>query len=562
MRWRLHTLALLLTALAPRFAGAQVVRGTVREAVSGTPLAGVVVSIHRSPPGTVAPPLAATLTNAQGQYALAAGDTGRFIATAKRIGVRQFESATFTLVSGETRQLDVTLDAVRYDYALPKVTVSAATPCRARPEDRARIASLWEEARAAITASELSLRERLFRATITRYQRELEPRRLVTRTETRNTRRGVTEHAFVSVAAESLAAHGYARMLPGDVLEYFAPDERVLLSESFVRDHCFGLARDGRAGEVGITFEPVRHRRESDIAGTIWLDARTYELRRIAFAYTDFPAPVRDPRIGGEVHFARLASGAWHVSRWFMRVPRVELQRETSGTPRTGRVVVDRPVIVAFLEDGGTAVSDDARDAVHTASLSGRVVDSVAAPLRDARVSLSGLGLSTLSRGDGSFRIDRIPAGNYTLQVEHPDYARLGLVAAEQVLIIEEGKSSMTLVQALRTSQILRQLCGYEQAPDSIANLRLLVSPIPAPSPRRVLHLSWPSRAVLVGDVVRVRTLAVDLPVDAAGGVTACGLPRQARLHVEERDAAGTLLRQWDLTTPAVGFAVVELRER
>lgn len=560
MCWRRYTLALLLTVLAPPFAGAQLLRGTVREAGSGTPLAGVVVSIYRSLPGTVAPPLAATLTDARGQYALSVGDTGRYIATAKRIGVRQFESATLALATGESRQLDVTLDPVRYD--LPVVTVSAATPCRARPEDRARIASLWEEARAAITASELSLRERLFRATITRYQRELEPGRLVTRTETRNARSGVTEHAFVSVAAESLAAHGYARMLPGNVLEYFAPDERVLLSESFVRDHCFGLARDGPTGEVGITFEPVRHRRVSDIEGTLWLDARTYELRRVAFTYTDFPTPVRDPRIGGEVHFARLASGAWHVSRWFMRVPRVELQRETSGTPRTGRVIADRPVIVAFLEDGGTAVSDGARDVVRTASLGGRVVDSVAAPLRDARVSLSGLTLATRSRGDGSFQIDHIPAGNYTLQVDHPGYAQLGLMAAEQVLAIEEGKSSTTLVQALRTSQIIRQLCGYEEAPDSIASLRLLVSPIPAPAPRRVLHLSWPSRTVMVGDVVRVRTLATDLPVDAAGGVTACSLPRQTPLHVEERDGVGTLLRQWDLITPAVGFAVIELKER
>lgn len=562
MRWRPHALALLLAALAPRFAVAQVVRGTVREAGSGVPLAGVVVSIYRSPPGTASPPLAATLTDAEGHYALSAGVAGPFVATAKRIGVRQFESATFGLALGETRQLDVTLDAVRYDYTLPAVTVSGATPCRASPEDRTRIASLWEEARAAITASELSLRDRLFRATITRYQRELEPRRLVTRSETRNTRSGVTEHAFVSVAAESLAAHGYARVLPGDVLEYFAPDERVLLSEAFVRDHCFGLARDGRASEVGITFEPVRQRRASDIEGTIWLDARTYELRRVAFAYTNFPAPVRDPRIGGEVHFARLASGAWHVSRWFMRIPRIEVQRETSGTPRTGRVVVDRPVIVAFVEDGGTAVSDDARDAVHMASLSGRVVDSAASPLRDARVSLSGLALATVSRGDGSFRLDRIPAGNYTLQVEHPDYARLGLVAAEQVLTIEEGKASLTLVQALRTSQILRQLCGYDQVPDSLASLRLLVSPMPDAPPRRVLHLSWPSRTVLVGDVVRTRTLGVDLPVDAAGGVTMCDLPRHVRLHVEERDAAGTLLRQWDVTPPAVGFAVIELRER
>lgn len=559
MSLRLLAIGLLLTVTSGAL-GAQLVHGTVREAGSGAPLAGVVVSIHRPADGNPTTSLAATLTNTSGEFSITPGDTGYFILIVKRIGVRQFQSPPFVLAPGQTHRLDVTLDPVRYE--LPVVTVSAATPCRARGADRGRIAALWEEARTAITASELSLRDRLFRATITRYQRQLEARQLITRGETRNSRSGVTEHAFVSIPAESLAVHGYARVLPDEVVEYFAPDERVLLSELFVRDHCFGLARDNIAGEVGITFEPVRNRRVSDIEGTLWLDARTFELRRVAFRYTNFPSPVRDPRIGGEVHFARLSSGAWHVSRWFMRVPRVELQRETTGTPRTGRVVVDRPVIVGFTEDGGTAISDDARDGRRLASLNGQVVDSTGStPLRGARISLSGLALATDSRSDGSFRLDLIPAGNYTLLVEHPDYARLGLMAGEQLLTIVEGQSSMTLVQALGTGQILRQLCGYEESPDATTSVRFVVPAVPGAGPTpRTIHVAWPSRADVAAGIVRTRTLATDLPVDGAGGVTLCDLPRATRLHVEERDASGSLLRQWDLTSPHIGFAVVELK--
>lgn len=557
---RLLATCLLLAVCVPSGTQAQLVRGTVREAESGAPLAGVVVSIQRPARGRPAPSLVATLTDARGEYAISPNDTGRFTLTAKRIGARQFQSPAFTLARGQTHALDVMLDPVRFD--LPTVTVSGVTPCRARAEDRGRIAALWEEARTAIAASELSLRDRLFRATMTRYQRELEPRRLATRSETQDVRRGVTEHAFVSVPAESLAAHGYARVLPDQIVEYFAPDERVLLSELFVRDHCFGLARDGADGEVGITFEPTRNRRVSDIQGTIWLDARSYELRRVTFSYTNFPSPVRDPRIGGEVRFAKLASGAWHVSRWFMRVPRVELQRETTGTPSTGRVVIDRPVITGFTEDGGTAVSDDAADSRRLASLSGRVVDSTGtAPLRGARLSLSGLPQSSESRGDGSFRLDGIPVGSYTLLVDHPDYARLGLIAGEQLLTIEEPQQSLTLVQALGTRQVLRQLCGFEESPDSTTAVRFVVPPEPDAPPRRVIHLSWPSRFDLGGGLVRTRTLATDLPVDAAGGVTMCELPRATRLHVEEREAGGALRRSWDLASPGAGFAVVELKE-
>lgn len=251
--------------------------------------------------------LVATLTDAGGVYALTPNDTGRFVVTAKRIGVRRFQSPAIALARGQTHRLDITLEGVRFD--LPVVTVSGATPCNTR----------WGTARASPRCgrrraprsppASCSLRERLFRARITRYHRILEPRSLTVRHESRDVRQGVTEHAFESFAAESLAVHGYARMLPDGEIEYFAPDERVLLSGTFVRD-CFALARDEGNGETGITFVPVRTRRVTDIEGTIWLDARSYELRRVTFRYTNFPMPLRDPRVGGEVQFTRLARGA------------------------------------------------------------------------------------------------------------------------------------------------------------------------------------------------------------------------------------------------------------
>ncbi|HEX4934863.1 MAG TPA: carboxypeptidase-like regulatory domain-containing protein, partial [Gemmatimonadaceae bacterium] len=264
-------LLVLLALLArPVALPGQLVRGTVRDGASGAPLAGVIVSLHRAgAPPSESTRLAATLTGRDGTYALTPSHAGQVLVTAKRIGVRQFQSAPFALAVGETRPLDIALEGVRFE--LPVVTVSAATLCDTRSGDRARITSLWEEARTALTASQLALRERLFRAAITRYQRVLEPRTLTVRQETSNVRRGVTEHAFVSFPAESLRAHGYARILPDGIIEYFAPDERVLLSDAFVRDHCFALAPAGTGGEVGITFAPTRNRRVTDIEGTIWL---------------------------------------------------------------------------------------------------------------------------------------------------------------------------------------------------------------------------------------------------------------------------------------------------
>lgn len=102
-------------------------------------------------------------------------------------------------------------------------------------------------------------------------------------------------------------------------------------------------------------------------------------------------------------------------------------------------------------------------------------------------MTLAGMDRSTVVQRDGSFRLADIPAGSYTLLVEHDDYARFGIFAVEQVLTIDEGRTSTTLAQALGTSQILRQLCGYNEVPDSVTAVRILLPPTPRPTvPPRV----------------------------------------------------------------------------
>lgn len=568
-RVTLRLVALVLIAAIAPAASAQVVRGTVRDESSGAPLAGVVVSLEQPRGAPGAPPIArlrvaAVLTNARGEYELAAGDSGHFVVTAKRIGVRQFLSAAFALARGETRRLDVQLEGVRYD--LPVVTVSAATPCGTRQDDRPRIAALWAEATTALTASELSLRDRLFRATIERYQRVLEPRSLSVRSESREVQRSVTEHAFVSFPADSLAAVGYARVLDDGTIEHFAPDAQVLLSDAFVRDHCFGVAK-ATEREVGITFQPVRQRRVTDIEGTIWLAARTYELRRVTFRYTNFPLPVRDTRAGGEVHFEHLAGGAWYVSRWFMRVPQVEMEAFT-GALRRSPVVEQRAVVSSFSEVGARVDAENNPAAsAPLATLHGRVTDSTGVgALHGARVRLLGMSHAATTATDGSFMLDSLRQGTYTLLVEHPGYTRLGLTAGEQSLEISDQPTSVTLVRALGTTQILRQLCGYDEVPDSVVAIRLVLPPT-APTTaassgrQRILHLRWDRVTRLSGDLHRTQTLATDLPLDATGGATACTLPRESRVQIEESNDDGTTGRTWEVRTPARGFLVVELRE-
>src|SRR4030095_16668473 len=229
----------------------------------------------------------------------------------KRIGVQRFVSPAFVLGTGETRNLDVPIASVA--MTLPVVSVSWL--CVPRPTELRRIASLWDEARTALEATEISLRDKLMAASISRYAAELDPATLRVLFDWRSDAQVMTSQPFTSMSGDSLSAVGYWRRLEGDSVEYLAPDASALSSNAFIRDHCFTLAgaRRDRRGLVGLSFVPATERTLPDIAGTIWLDARSFELRLVEFRYTRLPAMAYAQRVGGEVHFARLASGAWIV---------------------------------------------------------------------------------------------------------------------------------------------------------------------------------------------------------------------------------------------------------
>jgi hypothetical protein len=149
-------------------------------------------------------------------------------------------------------------------------------------------------------------------ASISRYAAELDPATCACCSTGARIAQVMTSQPFTSMTGDSLSAVGYWRRLPGDSVEYLAPDASALSSNAFIRDHCFTLAgaRRDRRGLVGLSFVPATERTLPDIAGTIWLDARSFELRLVEFRYTRLPAMAYAQRVGGEVHFARLASGA------------------------------------------------------------------------------------------------------------------------------------------------------------------------------------------------------------------------------------------------------------
>ncbi|HZI30508.1 MAG TPA: carboxypeptidase-like regulatory domain-containing protein [Gemmatimonadaceae bacterium] len=336
---------------------AQTVRGVAREQASGTPLSGVLMSLL--PYNDSAGVVATALSTDRGTYVLRAPQPGRYRLGAKRIGVRRFESEVFELAASQDVERNVELEALA--YSLPTVTVQGDPLCVRRADQAGRIASLWEEARTALTATQVSLRDRLVRARVVRYVHELDAQSL--RVEAERMRRqtdGVVERPFVSQSGEALSRGGYWRVLPNDSITYYAPDADVLLSATFARDHCFAVAegRGDQAGWTGISFEPVAGREVPDVRGTLWLDARTFELRLVEFRYSRLPVATTNRHIGGEVRFAKLPTGAWIVERWFIRMPRYGDKPTTRSTGVPGqRPIVTYP-LTRLIEEGGTVTVD------------------------------------------------------------------------------------------------------------------------------------------------------------------------------------------------------------
>ena len=544
MRRGLRTgLALLVAAVPVR---AQVVRGVVREADTQAPVPGVIVSLDPAgapDSGRGGTLVRAVLTDDQGRYSVQAANAGRYVVTAKRVGLKRFQSPPLALGVGEARSLDIVL--TRIDIAtttLATVDVVTDAPCTMRPSDAGRVASLWEETRAALTATQLALRDRMFRATSVRYTRQLHPSSLRILQEDQVTQQGLAERLFRSLDAAVLSRDGFVQVQPDGASVFYAPDADVLAAPEFVHDHCFSVTRDTKEhrGLAGLAFQPVRDRAHGEIRGTMWLDSATYELRSVEFRFVNLANFTGRAEAGGEVRFSRLPNGTWFVSRWFIRMPEFRAARPTASLQ-----IGSDLELVSYREEGGNVTAEGVHGA-RLATLVGRALDSTGrAPLRAGTVRLAGTQHQALVRPDGSFRLESLPAGAYTLTLDHPAYAQLGMRAAEQDLEVTEGTESVTALQAVSTALVLQRLCNARSFGDdhAVARVRVLAAN-EAPVAGASITARYDTYEAAGGRAANlaIRPVTVEATTDAQGATMLCDVParrpiRIAALRPGSRDA-------------------------
>lgn len=303
-------LAAILLGPLLRPATAQVIGGRV--VVTGSPdqpARGAIVLLR----GSTRRAVARDATDADGRFQVVAPAPGTYSLRILRIGYSPYDIAPWAVgVQGDT----FTIRLPAAGLVLAGITVTATDRCTRSPETGSLAATLWSEAEKAVDLTVLTMEHRRYRFQTAGYLSTLDTAGHETAREESQSL-GVSDWPFESAPAETLAAYGYVR---GGT--YFGPDLGVLFSPSFLSFHCLRtrLPDPGRDSSlVGVAFQPVRDRAVPDIAGVLWLDRNTAELKDLEFTYTDLRLPAR--RAGGRIDFRRLPSGAWVIERWWLRAP-------------------------------------------------------------------------------------------------------------------------------------------------------------------------------------------------------------------------------------------------
>jgi hypothetical protein len=343
----------VLTALlfVPLGARAQQVQGTVREG-SGHPIAGAIVEL--SDGGRT---VARALAGERGRFRITAPRPGAYRLRVLRIGYRAAVSDLITVPSSGILQHDVLASSAA--IRLNDVVIRADRRCVVRPDEGAQAASLWEEARKALHATEIVAGAGYWART-RQFERQLDRRS----GDTTFVRvwiedRTIRGSPFAALPAEVLAERGYIHQEEADTLAYYAPDAHVLVADAFLDTHCFGVQESERGdGLIGLRFEPVANLEHPDVRGTLWIDPSSSELRWLEYWYTRLPRAVPRDAATGRVEFTRLPSGAWIVQAWRIRMPVYTItSRQREPVPFGPRRDFQQRTVTAIRERGGEVVT-------------------------------------------------------------------------------------------------------------------------------------------------------------------------------------------------------------
>lgn len=483
-RW-IRVLLQLLAITAPlRVAAPQRLAGIVLLPDSTSPASGVLITVSQAGRKTVTK----TLTDTQGKFELSVPSGGHYDLRALRIGFRPTEVGSVEIAGSGVSHIRVVLGAAR--IVLAPARIRGENVCQVNADTGQLVVRLWEQAKAALDATRFESGRESITATVRLFERTLDSLGRRVLAESSTIVRGTSTRPFASVAPDSLARVGFV-VEDGTGVTYYAPDADVLLSETFAAGHCFRVEPPpvGHPEWLGIGVRPALERDHvSDIAGVLWIDRASAELRSLEYRYTSIPPEIAKAGAGGYVDFLRLPTGRWIVSRWEIRMPRPVLVRVVQGYGNLARVDTRMVVRSVRVKGGETLVIEHAGEIMYRSSpsaptviataagtavagtqsppdsargpkpklaiITGLVTDATTdAPIAGAQVQLAGTELAKLTNSDGRFRFLGLAAGDYDLNVR-----RIGYLLTNSHVSLNAGKPLELKIALRRLPPILAEV--------------------------------------------------------------------------------------------------------
>lgn len=260
--------------------GSARVHGTARSATDEAPISYALVQLLPSGGGE---PVAEVLTDGSGRFALGGLPAGEYRLRLRRVGFEEVVSPALRLRAGEPLEHDLRSGMVPLEIA--GFTVRPEGTCyRAEQLDRnPELAALWTEAKKGVEIRRAF--ERQYRYTYDLHHTGLTDKRIGRDDRFARDSTIVSEPDSVRARQARLLARrqaeGYGSQ-KAKSLTLSIPDERELLEDQFLVDHCLDPEVLAMDGALGVRFRPVSVRGGNiELRGTIWIEQDTYLVRGI-----------------------------------------------------------------------------------------------------------------------------------------------------------------------------------------------------------------------------------------------------------------------------------------
>jgi protocatechuate 3,4-dioxygenase beta subunit len=478
-------LVVALALAAPAAVRGQTVLVRVVEGESMAPSFGALAYLVDSEGGMVRN----TLTDERGRALFVGIPSGTYRVRVEMIGMATAETGLFEISEGTTVTEELRMESSAIQLEGLEVELEAGR-CSVRPGGEGLlVAEVWDEARKALSAASFTDQRGSYRYETVRYDRSLD-RDGVILNEDQQKREGYMSTPFESRPAEDLAENGFVQRDGRDFV-YYAPDAAVLLSDAFLDTHCFRMAGRREGGLVGLGFEPTGERKSvPDIAGTLWLDSETAQLRWLEFEYQYLDPEMTSPEVGGRVDFERMPDGTWIVPEWWIRMPVMATQTNFQGERR--------PFIARFHQTGGLVL--EAREAggrslgqrAQTGGVEGVVMDSIGVPLAGVRVGVVGSNQEFFTDGEGKFSITGLTEGRYQVRFVDARLEQAGYIPEPVPRDVIRGELGYMEYHMPSMGDVLFEACrGVERPEGSVVLAGTVVNERGRAVPDVTVRVSW-----------------------------------------------------------------------